>query len=280
MTQSYQQDLLALLPDDVPRPTETHLATLAEIDDSVNGSLGDIFDKSIQVRHEIKAKLHPRTFKKIIFQSVSHPGHALKSDPRYPTDISSAIMVEHQRRIAQIRTLVSDNLFFTDNACSLEDGGTKSKQRLVEKINQKISTERPHPTIMDISRIRVVVPKLPLMHRAIITLAEGLYRYNDKMRIVDIIDWLYGLNLTKYQTPLRCANVIFQPYQPHGDQRLLTEMQFVTRRMRAGMDLNHPFDVTKRLAYPSPEHKNWMHTVIMKAGLLDYQSQLEALSGI
>lgn len=274
MPSPYLQDLLGMLPENQLKPTEEHLALLQEVDESVQRDYDAVYQESARVRDAIRAYIHPRTFKKAIFSSVPHPGHTKRSDPNFPTAISEDIIAEHRRRIALVGSLFAQERF---SHLTWEDGGTKSQKRLEQKIAAKTSPERPHPVITDMSRIRVIVPELPLMVRNIALTAESLYWDTSKLRVVEIIDWFYRPTLSKYDTPLRCANVIFQPLKPQNTPATLcTEIQFVTRRMRAGMDLNHPFDVTKQLAYPSEEHKAWMHTVMMKAALLDYKSQLNA----
>jgi|GEM_PF-6702473 len=274
MPSPYLQDLLGMLPENLPKPTEEHLALLQEVDESIQDGQDVVYQESTRIRKALRAYIHPQTFKRAIFSSVPRPGHMERSDPHFPTVVSEDIIAEHRRRIALVSSLFAQERF---SHLTWEDGGTKSRKRLEQKIAAKTKPERPHPVITDMSRIRVVVPELPIMVRNITRTAESLYSDTSKLRVVEIIDWFYQTTLSKYDTPLRCANVIFQPYKPQNTPATLcTEIQFVTRRMRAGMDLNHPFDVTKQLAYPSEEHKAWMRTVIMKAALLDYRSQLHA----
>lgn len=276
MSSLYQQDLFALLPDDLPKPTEQHLALLQEVDESVQDGYDSMNWQIARSRVVIRNLLHPGSFKRNIFQSVPRPGFVKRNDPDHPTTVSEEIIAEHQRRVTLVRSLFTHESF---QHCTMEDGGTKSRKRVEEKLAVKTTPERPHPAIIDMSRMRVVVPELSMMSRTIVRMAEALYWDRSQLRVVEILDWFYSDHeITKYATPLRCANVVFQPLMPHDTATtLLTEIQFVTRRMRAAMDLNHPFDATKRLAYPSEEHAAWMRMVMMKAALLDYRNQIHAL---
>jgi hypothetical protein len=196
-----------------------------------------------------------------------------RSDPRNPTDISPQLADEHQRRINILDGYFSPHGRGTEDGCTFENGGLKSSSRLQEKILKKTAPSRKYPTIADLSRLRVTTPNLSLMFHASSDITT-LFGYED-IYPVEIFDHLSKSQPTKYDTPLRSIHIIYQPEKVRGPTgRMLTEVQLVTRRMRAAMDLNHPFDVTKHLAYPSPEHRAWMHSVMMKAAILDYQDAL------
>lgn len=156
----------------------------------------------------------------------------------------------------------------------LEDGGMKSSKRVFEKLREKTTPERPHPALTDLSRMRITVPdftSFSLLNR----IADDLLSERTNLWFVRVLAWIFARQ-NKYDTPFRSMNAIMQGRRRDKPaDRLLTEVQFVTRRMRAGTDLNHPFDVRKSVSYPSAEHKAWMHGVMLKASILDFREFLD-----
>ena len=76
---------------------------------------------------------------------------------------------------------------------------------------------------------------------------------------------------TNYATPLRIIFSYCAPTMSHDSfrDRMITEIQLVTRRTRALMDISHPFEVDKTTKYPSGAHKKWLHDLFYKAALAD-----------
>ncbi len=200
--------------------------------------------------------------------------------PELPNRI---ITLEHRKRVRQL-ALNAGRDIDDGYVCWLEDGGIKSPERLAHKLSIKADKF----LVGDISRLRYVTPSIADLYSTVYRLHHRLPELLD-LRLFAARGFYYpGDRSKKYASPFRGINTNWiRPYAIKGNlaDTLITEIQIVTKRTRATMDLNHPFDVAKHIAYPSPEHQSWMHGVMMKASILDltefstkYKDQIAAIA--
>ena len=260
MAPNYLNDLLELIPPNVTRAKEGDVRLMREMDASIQGDNEDLKERLEALQRTV------RDFISAIMQDVwawEPDGNTAFDVPELPNKI---IMQEHRKRVRQL-TLSAGRDIDNGYVCWLEDGGIKSPERLAHKLSVKADKS----LVGDISRLRYVTPGIADLYSTVYRLHLRLPELLD-LRLMAVRDFYDQGDKSKYASPFRGINTNWiRPYAVKGNlaDTLLTEIQVVTKRTRATMDLNHPFDVAKHVAYPSPEHQNWMHGVMMKASVLD-----------
>lgn len=260
MTPNYLNDLLERIPPNVTRARERDVRLMREMDASIQGDNGELKERLETLQQTV------RDFISAIMQDIwtwETDGNTAFDVPELPNRI---ITLEHRKRVRQL-TLNAGRDIDDGYVCWLEDGGTKSPERLAHKLSIKADKSR----VGDISRLRYVTPGIADLYSTVYRLHRRLPELLD-LRLFAVRDFYYQGDKSKYASPFCGINTNWiRPYAIKGNlaDTLLTEIQIVTKRTRATMDLNHPFDVAKHIAYPSPEHQDWMHGVMMKASILD-----------
>lgn len=262
----YLEQLIALLPDDIPHPTDEHVRIMQAIDaedmesdKELSAMLGDqraLIRRNIQLHWDTycgyDSPLHPRI--------VLNSRHAL-------TSVTPEIQTEHARRVKFFEQAFAPDGGLTHDGYTFEDGGVKSPERIAQKIYEKTSDDRPNPQLTDISRMRIVTPEFRALYHVSQRLHDFL-QYRD-MILVESFDKYLDPNRTKYASDFRYINTIWQDKDATERNLLYSEIQLMTKRMRAIADLNHPFDATKVVQYPTKEHEAWLRRLILKAAVLD-----------
>ena len=153
--------------------------------------------------------------------------------------------------------------------CTVEDGGIKSFPRTKSKldIRHKLGLGDHCP---DTSRVRIVVDGLVRMDEALSRLASAK-SLSQTLSPTGIFNH-YGLAVQKkYDTPFRSVNIVFCGIHK-GDviDRIATEVQLMTRRVRAVTELDHAFIIAKTLRC-SRRLKKHLHSLLSKASILDFR---------
>lgn len=260
MAPNYLNDLLERIPPNVTKARERDVRLMREMDASIQGDNGELKERLETLQQTV------RDLVSAFMQGVQtwEPDESTAFDvPELPNRI---ITLEHRKRVRQLTLSVGRDI---DNGylCWLEDGGIKSPERLAHKLSIKADKSR----VGDISRLRYVTPDIANLYSTVYRLHLRLPELLD-LHLLQARDFYYQSDKLKYSSPFRGINTNWiRPYAIKGNlaDTLITEIQVVTKRTRVTMDLNHPFDVAKHVAYPSPEHQSWMHGVMMKASILD-----------
>ncbi len=175
----------------------------------------------------------------------------------------------HERRLAAIKAIFAED----DPWVTIEDGGIKSYARAQKKLERSQRLGRPQ-LLPDLSRVRLVAPGLSALEWAFV-------RLKDRMPLdrIALLNYYAGdMDGGKYKTPFRGVMTMWCEQNRAQEGGLYsTEVQLVTERVRAVMDLNHPFDVRQTAQYPEDngETKDWLHSLLLKATILDFWEKLE-----
>ena len=162
----------------------------------------------------------------------------------------------------------------------IEDGWVKtlvSTVRKRERGRMKWSLNR----VADLSRLRVICNDLKTIEAVFRKIIQLPYE------LVSLLNHYSKTHEKKYDTPYRGLWVIIAPNKIEKNkcinwiENMTTEIQIVTRRIRSIMDLNHPFEVSQELTYPSSEIREFVHCLFLKASILDlreYGSEKKCLA--
>lgn len=258
---NYLSELLAPLPNDKARPTDEHIRIIRDIDAKRTAAHHELIDQLQEAQNQAAPK----------FPEPLQEGWAAYKGTDFapvPNLDNPKLHLEHARR-------VQDMSDFTRvvGAGQFEDGKVKSKSRVEEKVASSMARGHTYLHIPDASRGRIVTPDIASMIRA--------YQLFHAFAVYEVDLWPAGVRNSytgathQHAGPLRMLNTYWQLIYPrnndHDADTLVTELQFVTPRVRAIMALNHPYDVTKTIPYPTPEHESYVHQLLLKASILDLE---------
>lgn len=256
-------ELISLFLEHGARPPSPEaIAEISVIDQAVKGT-----KKSLQITLlKLEDDNRPRWELGRLCSSNRFDGTQLASFPLHDdtqfTDVDLLLAVHRGRY-----NLVAP-IFEGVEGCAVEDGGIKSFPRAKSKLDmrRKLGLGDHCP---DTSRVRIVVDGLARMDEAFSRLASAR-SLSQTLSPTGIFNH-YGLAVQKkYDTPFRSVNIVFCG-RDRADvlDRIATEVQLMTRRVRAVTELDHAFNVAKTLR--SRRLKKYLHSLLSKASILDFR---------
>lgn len=174
----------------------------------------------------------------------------------------NAIHGDRLKTVAQI---------FAGQSLLLEDGGLKTFLRSKKKLDRRRELGRADHC-PDLSRMRLIVPGLVGLDDA----HNRLLRHMPLQQVGNFNH--YSLNIgKKYPTPFRGVLTNWCGLdEKNASDQIATEVQLVTERVRAIMDLDHPFNVAQVLEYPNEATRDYVYGLMLKASILDFQERFAA----
>lgn len=168
------------------------------------------------------------------------------------------LIAEHRKRFAMVAEI------FSDDEVTFQDGKVKTVHRALHK-----SRKFDHKHVPDLTRLRVISPTLDCLERSKSKLTEQM-----KLAQISSSNCYWNGHKLSYPTPFRGVVTAWcgMDSEPKTNY-LATEVQFITERVSAPMELNHPFDVTQVLNYPDEDAKDYVTCLLLKASILDFQEK-------
>ncbi len=153
--------------------------------------------------------------------------------------------------------------------CTVESGGVKSFGRTDEKV-ARMMEEFGEANIPDLTRFRVITDGLVDLEVAV-----NAVRADYDMRLLSGNNYYAGRGARrKYGTPWRGINTVWGGFEwtaQEGCDAVTTEVQFISRRVWAVSEIDHPFNVAKVVEYPSEELRQYIRSLMLKASILDFE---------
>ncbi len=206
--------------------------------------------------------------------------------PRFPEhhdegfDRIEEIKQMHARRLAVLKEMLrspyEENVL--GHGVALEDGGIKTLERSLIKLQSRVERGKEADFLPDLSRARLICEDLSRAESVAVLLRKkfpfclAIFNnfYQESARSARKQDTLYRSFTTVWTS--RNHNSFGDCTDDYG-----TEIQILTRRMRAVMDLNHGLDISRTADYQSPEEKQHIERLFLGAALLDAEEYLESL---
>ncbi len=242
--------------------------TVEAIDAAVSGTRAELEAMLTDLENKIRSRWWLGAEAAPSWDGYASTGVALVP-PHSDTDYLNPSFLQqmHERRLAGIRTIFSE-----DAGVTIEDGDIKSFARVQKKLERLQRLGRPM-LLPDLSRVRLIVPGLKALERVYLKLI-----HNISLEHIHFLNYYAGdMDGGKYKTPFRGVLTMWcEKNQTQEGGLYSTEVQLVTERVRAVMDLNHPFDVRQTADYPDDngETKDWLHSLFLKATILDFWEKL------
>lgn len=164
----------------------------------------------------------------------------------------------HEYRYQFVKNLLA----FKENL-QFQDGGIKTYERAKKKMDQKRQNGRSE-NCLDLSRFRIITFGLPELEQIYYKLLDLPF-----FRIGTFSPYLS--TKSKYNTPFRDVKMIFCETSGEKIDLIATEIQLVTNRVNSILKLDHPFNVSKILEYPSDQIRDYVINLMLKASILDFQ---------
>lgn len=274
---SYLNDLIALIPEGAPVPTREDIRFARQIDRAVAGNIAEIRDRIRSLEDEVMPQLLCTNNENFNNYRGSAFGLCTSDEP----EVRNQLQLEHERRVGLIHTFFARLENIPD---AIIDPGLKSPDRVRAK-QQRNETRASKGYVPDISRVRILSQDL-------IYLNLHWFEFSRYMRTVEAdFFWLahtnyyYGsvsrLNNGYRGITLHYAVDRTRDLSPDREltpcQSLTTEVQFVTKRVASLLDVSHPFSVGELKEYPSPEHAEFMESLLLKASILDLEEAKQSL---
>jgi hypothetical protein len=260
----YLEDLIAVIPDSIIKPTSSDLEVIQTLDERIRGTREGLATYLKHLEDTSRNKWH-------LGSRASHRvGWGLSETFKpWESDDSTNLALLGSAHAVRFQNLkkVLDGI---NGVTKIEDGGIKKVQRMNTKVRRQVS-EGYDPHIPDLSRMRVVCYGLKELEEAYFAW-RGVANKYDLYENAAINYYTNGK--TKYNTPFRGLNTSWVTAgDPQKDLShvMETEKQFVTNNVRATMSLNHPFDIAQDVNYPSPEHGEWTNNLLIKASIADFE---------
>ncbi len=254
--------IIRLFPEGGPtKPAPEVVAKICAIDDAIRGTRTDLEEilKELEDTNRdswsIGSELSWNNFDGTPF--ARFPEH---DDGEY-TELKTLLEIHRARyqTVAQI---------FVNQSATVEDGGLKTFARAKKKLNRRRELGRANHC-PDLSRVRLVVPGLAGLDRT----RDRLLRQMPLQQVGNFNH--YSVNIgKKYPTPFRGVLMNWCGLdEKNASDQIATEVQLVTERVRAIMDLDHPFNVARVLQYPDEETLDYVYNLMLKASILDFQER-------
>lgn len=168
------------------------------------------------------------------------------------------LLVEHRRRFEMVANI------FSEDKVTFQDGKVKTVHRALRK-SKKFDDKH----VPDLTRLRIVSPNLDALEKSKLKLTE-------RMQLAQILssNCYWNGHKMSYPTPFRGVVTAWCGIEPEPPiNYLATEVQFITEKVSAVMELNHPFDVAQILDYPDEDSRDYVTSLFLKASILDFQER-------
>lgn len=251
-------ELIENIPgEEVQKPTEEHIAVLKRFKEWIN-------QNEISYSQLVEAE-----------QGVSKKGWSISEVPDHwrnekligqlvkNLDETLEDREEVQRVCDLRRQYIIDCLGLEEADKELENGGVKSEIRIVDKMRRIQELDFPR-YIGDLTRVRIVCDGLQELESLYISLREQL----SGVLNLCVISNYYNASKVKNQRPWRGLNTV---WVSERYPNIPTEIQLVTRRVRAVMNLDHPYTKAGICKYPSAGHELFMRQLMIVASLFDFR---------
>lgn len=263
--------LLKLFPDEIPKPSEERIKAMRFIDAAVDGTRAELEALLAQLEHLYRPEDAEESEMPQWMPAITPSWSSYLNTPLAPLPANdgrefldlSFLQGIHEERLGIVR-----GLFEGDRDVLIEEGGVKTFHRA----NAKAERQRASGKVVhcpDVTRMRLVVPDLIVVDRVYSDLvsgamAQGLYP-------IGLVNH-YSLNVgKKYPTPFRGMGMILCGEGESDRDSIATEVQILTARVRAVVDLDHPFNVAQTIPYPDDEARDWLFSLMLKASILDFK---------
>ena len=168
------------------------------------------------------------------------------------------LIVEHRRRLSMVADILSED------KVTFQDGKVKTVHRALYK-SRKFNDQH----VPDLTRLRVICPTLDGLESSKSKLVGQM-----QLEQVSSSNCYWNGHKMSYPTPFR--GVITAWCGIDGElpiNYLATEVQFITERTSAVIELNHPFDIAQVLNYPDEDAKDYVTCLLLKASIIDFQEK-------
>ncbi len=256
----YLSQLVDQIPENSPKPTEEHVRTIITLDEAVRGR-GTMLRKWLE-RLEYQAKHDENGWNMARYESFRNSSQAELDHEQFLGKRRTTNMewfeAEHERRLASLKTALPNS--------AIEDGGLKSEARTEAKLKHQEKIGRT-PTVTDFSRARIICDGLKDMGSTYFALFHEWKLTYDLLGSINY----YSDSATKYPTPFRSINTYWITEEKPETPNMNTEIQLVTKNVRALLDLNHSFDIAKTAEYPNKKLRAWVQRLFYKASIVDFK---------
>ena len=261
---SQLERIINLFPEGGPaKPTPEVIAKICAIDEAIHATRAELelvlnkLEDANRGNWRLGKELSWKRFEGTPFARFPEYDEEGYKDPETLFDIHGA---RHQT-VLQI---------FADQNVVVEDGGLKTFVRSKNKLDRRRELGMVD-RCPDLSRVRLVVQGLAGLDDAHERL---LVHMPPLLQLLNINHYSAVDMMKRYQTPFRGVLTSWCSIDAKNtNHEIATEVQLVTERVRAILDLDHPFNVAQVLQYPDEQAKDYIYSLMLKSSILDFQEQ-------